>query len=189
MLSNLFASNTNTTTPHVSALVTYLQSLRDNPSSIAKLLVLLLVAILALGFWIYSIVMSTDAVTSLRSITGSSEAVTSPSQDVAEPDIAAPATVPGVSADSSSSDNIDLKINSNTSNNSTQTDVQVDGQSIPIPSDGSTHQVIEDENGKTTIDINVDSDNSGSSRVRSSTNVNLRSSSSVDVDIENKETQ
>lgn len=189
MLSNLFVSNTNATAPHVSALATYLQSLRDNPSSFAKLLVLLFIAILVLGFWAYSIVMSTGAMTSLRSAAGASETVTAPLRDTTESDITAPATAPGASVDSSSSDNIDLKINSNSSNNSTQTDVQVNGQSIPVPTDGSTHQVIQDDNGKTTVDIDVDSDNSGSSSVRSSTNINLKSSSNIDVDIESKESQ
>lgn len=187
MLSNLSASGLiaedNKITP-----TTYLRSLKDNPSKIARLLAIFILPSIALGWWYYGLAMSVAAVTPLRSIAESSE-----ENIISEPQAVTEAPVddsaPSSSASSVTTDQVDLKINSSSSSSSHNTTVEVDGQSIPVPEDGSTHQIIQNDNGKTTIDINVDSDTSGTSKTRSSTNINLRSSSEVDVDVKSKEVQ
>jgi hypothetical protein len=163
------------------------RELKQNPSRLARLLAIIALPAMALSIWLYSVVMSLGAVTPLQSATESSTSFTSDLQGAINID--ANNTAPIETPVDASSNSVDLKVDSTTSNNSTRTDVQVDGQSIPVPTDGSSHQVIQNDNGTTTIDINVDSDNSGSSRTRSSTNVNLKSSSSMDVDIESRESQ
>lgn len=186
MLSNLFdssfiAEDTNT------SLASYFRTLRHNPTKFARLLAIFILPSMALGWWYYSLAMSVGAVAPLRSSAGSSEEITIPDSQNAP---AAPAVNDTLTTDATNSasssvstDQINLNINSNAAQSST---VEVDGQSIPVPADGSTHQIIQNDNGKTTIDINVDSDTSGTSKTRSSTNINLRSSSSADLDIESE---
>lgn len=176
MLRNLFADNV-IAENNKSNLLAYLHTLKEHPSKIARLLAILIIPSAALGWWYYSLAMSIGSVTPLQTTSESSEEIIlSEPQNISEiqPD-------ESTSSSSASTDQIDLKIN----NSSSQTGVvEVDGQSIPIPADGSTHQIIQNENGKTTVDINVESDTSGTSKSRSSTNINLRSSSSTDLDIE-----
>ncbi|MDB5187073.1 MAG: hypothetical protein JWM07_545 [Candidatus Saccharibacteria bacterium] len=187
MLSNLSAGSfiAEDTTVNFS---TYLRSLKENPIKIVRLLAILIVPSAALGWWYYSLAMSVGAVAPLGSATtiqSSQDTLISAPENISE-------SSEGNTSESSSSvssDRIDVKINSNSSSSSQTGAVEVDGQSIPIPSDGSTHQIIQNDNGKTTIDINVDSDTTGTSKSRSSTNINLDSSSSMDVDIDSKEVQ
>lgn len=181
MLRNLFADNV-ITENNKSNLLAYLHTLKENPSKIARLLAILIIPSAALGWWYYSLAMSVGSVTSLQPVSelsSSEEVLISEPQNV--PEVPADDSEKSGSSSSISTDQIDLKINSNSSPAGV---VEVDGQSIPVPTDGSTHQVIQNENGKTTVDINVESDTSGTSKSRSSTNINLRSSSSTDLDIE-----
>ena len=187
MLRNLFADNVVADNNKNNA-IAYLRTLKESPTKIARLLAILIIPSAALAWWYYSLAMSVGAVTPLRpaaDLSSSEEVFISEPHNVPE----APADDSKESGSSSSSsssistDQIDLKINSNSSQTGV---VEVDGQSIPVPTDGSTHQVIQNENGKTTVDINVESDSSGTSKSRSSTNINLRSSSSSDVDIESE---
>jgi hypothetical protein len=170
---------------NTNSLSLYLRNLKDSPSKIVKLLAILTIPSAALGWWYYSLAMSVGAVTPLRPVAELSSPQDTP---ISEPQniTETPVDESASSSSSTSTDQIDLKINSNSSQTGV---VEVDGQSIPVPSDGSTHQVIQNDNGKTTIDINVDSDTSGTSKTRSSTNINLRSSSSTDLDIDSKETR
>ncbi|PJE65599.1 hypothetical protein COU91_00760 [Candidatus Saccharibacteria bacterium CG10_big_fil_rev_8_21_14_0_10_47_8] len=61
--------------------------------------------------------------------------------------------------------------------------VNVNGQDVAIPSEGSVHKVINDGNGTTTIDVNVQNNSSGSSNNRSyvHSNLNINSSSNTSV--------
>ena len=70
-----------------------------------------------------------------------------------------------------------------TSGNKTQasTNVEVNGQQIKSPSNGSVHRVIQNPNGITTVDISADNNSSGSGSSSSSTHVNLKSSSSNEI--------
>jgi hypothetical protein len=169
----------------------YLHNLKANPIKTIRLLAILVIPSIVLGGWYYALAMSVGVVTPLRSgsVGDVSEGTFAPEAKTA-PATAADGSVSESSSTSSSSsvstDRIDLKVDSSSSLKGA---VEVNGQSIPVPADGSTHRVIENENGKTTVDINVDSDRSGTSNVRSSTNINLRSSSSTDVDVKNKEGQ
>lgn len=159
----------------------YLRALKDNPAKLASLLAIFMIPTLALGWWYYSVAMSVDAVAPLNTYDTSSDG--SISSDPANiSDIA-----PGSTSSSDTTEKIDMQIHSSTSNNSQTGFVEVNGQSIPIPADGSTHQVIQNDNSQTTVDINVDSDTSGTSTSRSSTNINLKSSSDTDVDIKSEE--
>jgi hypothetical protein len=169
--------------------LSYLHDLKANPIKLIRLLAIIVIPSIALGGWYYSLAMSVGAVNPLRSVSDSSEdtfvseekttPITATNESTSEPSSASSST-------SVSTDRIDLRMDSSSTPNGA---VEVNGQSIPVPADGSTHRVIENENGKTTVDINVDSDTSGTSNVRASTNVNLRSSSSTDVDIKSKEGQ
>jgi hypothetical protein len=60
-----------------------------------------------------------------------------------------------------------------TTHSSSKTDVQVNGQSIAVPTNGQVHKVIKQEGGQTTVDISANSSNSSYS-----TNININSSSS-----------
>lgn len=62
-----------------------------------------------------------------------------------------------------------------------QTTVEVNGQAIDVPDQGSVHRVIQDENGTTTLDLSVDSNvSSGSSE--SSTSIEFNASSEAIVE-------
>ena len=61
----------------------------------------------------------------------------------------------------------------------TRTTVQVGEQQIQAPQTGSLHQVIQDPNGTTTVDISASNNSSGTSSASSATNVNLHSESST----------
>lgn len=57
-----------------------------------------------------------------------------------------------------------------------QTSVEVNGQPVDVPSDGTVHKVIQDVNGTTTLDVSSSS-SSSSGGSRSSTNVDVNMSS------------
>jgi hypothetical protein len=179
MLRNLFASNYIATESRQN-LHTYLHTLKENPLHIAILLAIFLLPVIALGWWYYSFAMSLNAVVPMQPINEATEVV---APDVSAPTDAA-AELP-VSADPAATN----EFNATISNNDSQSTVEVNGQSIPVPENGSTHQVIEDDNGKTTVDISVDSNTSGSGTIksRSSTNINFDSSSRSKVEIKSKE--
>ncbi len=70
-----------------------------------------------------------------------------------------------------------------------KTSVRINGEQMPVPQTGTTHKVIQDDNGTTTIDISVDSSTVGgtstnSSTTNSSTNIQLNSTSEIDSSIE-----
>ncbi len=76
----------------------------------------------------------------------------------------------------------------NASNSSsTDVSVNVNGQNVVVPSEGSFHKVINDANGTTTIDVNVQNKSSGSSGdgnyTRSNLSVNSNSNTSVHQDV------
>jgi cytoskeletal protein RodZ len=184
MLRNLSAGSISTDRSWI-ALYAYLRSLKEKPARMAAAIAALIIPGAALGWWYYSFAMSLGAVTPLRPAVDSS--------DLQVPD---PQSSPEAVSDSSttttptsSPDQADVNINSSSNTNSSQTNVEVNGQQVVVPENGSTHQVIESENGKTTVDINVNSNTSGSSESRSSTNVKMRSSSNSDLNIKTKEVQ
>ncbi len=71
---------------------------------------------------------------------------------------------------------------------SADVNVNVNGQDVAVPSEGSVHKVVNDGNGTTTIDVNVQSNSSGSSSnrsyVRSNLNINSSSSTRVQQDVD-----
>lgn len=169
------------------ALYAYLRSLREKPARMAAAIATLVIPGAALGWWYYSFAMSLGAVSPLRPAVESSDLQVPDPQ----PSPAPVSDTQTTTAPVSSTDQADVNINSNSSSNtnSSQTSVEVNGQQIAVPDNGSTHQVIESENGKTTVDINVDSNTSGSSESRSSTSVKMRSSSNSDLNVKTKEVQ
>lgn len=183
MLSNLFAGSIRAD-DNKAMLSTYLRTLKSEPSKLAKVLAALLIPAAALGWWYYSVAMSVDAVVPLNSTSSRTSDLPALEQQ-SSVESATDSSSSTATPLSSSSENIDVNI----SGNSPQTSVRIDGQSVPVPTDGSTHQVIQNDNGKTTVDINVNSNSSGTSSTRSSTKINLKSSSSSDVDIRSKEVQ
>jgi len=164
----------------------YLRNIRHSPSRLTALLAVAAIPVAALVWWYYSFVMSVGAFGPLRLVNETPD-VTAPvaEQQSVETTINSSATTSLSSA--SSDDNLNVDISS--SNGSTESSVNVNGQSITVPDQGSTHQVIEDANGRTTVDISVDSNTSGSSKVRSSTDIDVDSSSrsNVKIDLKSKE--
>jgi hypothetical protein len=184
MLSNLFASSIRADDNNA-MLSTYLRTLKSEPSKLAKVLAALLIPAAALGWWYYSVAMSVDAVVPLNSTSSRTSDLPALEQQSSVEAVTDSSSSSTTTPLSNSSENIDVNI----SGNSPQTSVRIDGQSVPVPAEGSTHQVIQNDNGKTTVDINVNSNSSGTSSTRSSTKINLKSSSSSDVDIRSKEVQ
>jgi cytoskeletal protein RodZ len=174
MLRDLSAGNVNANSM-TGFLATYLHSLKEKPFRVVSLLAIFLIPIAALAWWYYSVVMSVSAVLPMQTANDASGAELTPES---QSSLESPSQI-----SSSSSENIDVNIKNDSSN----TSVEVDGQPVKVPEEGSSHQVIEDKDGKTTVDIQVDSNTSGTNRTRSSTNINLRSSSNSDVHINSKE--
>lgn len=65
-----------------------------------------------------------------------------------------------------------------------KTSVNINGRQVPVPQTGTTHKVIQDDNGTTTVDISVDNNSAGSTSNNSSTNIQFNSTSEIDSDIE-----
>ena len=180
MLRNLFVGNMNADL-NKHTLVSYFQALRMQPAKLAGMLAMFIVPIGALGWWCYSFVLSVGAMEPLQSTAGASSEVSlpesSPSSDASVNVDAVTSSLP------ESSGTVDVDVNSNSS----QTTVKIDGQTVPLTDQGTIHQVIQNDNSQTTVDVNIDSDTTGTTKSRSSTNINLHSSSSADVDIRTKE--
>lgn len=67
------------------------------------------------------------------------------------------------------------------------TDVTVNGTPVPVPQNGSHHQIIQDDNGTTSVDITVNSQSSDDNSSRSSSDLRIRSSTRSSLNIENSE--
>lgn len=76
---------------------------------------------------------------------------------------------------------VSTSTNSNTTNNApVETSVTVNGQPIPVPTNGSTHQTVKADNGSTDVDIT--SSSSSQSNGSSTIHLNVHSSSSSKTD-------
>ncbi len=181
MLRNLSVSNIDSANSRT-ALSTYLHSFKEKPSRVAALLAIFIIPSAALGWWYYNFAMSVGATVPLSPLNDKSEIIIPESHVSAD----TPADTSSVSNSGNTSTN---KIEATISGDPAQTQVKVNDESISVPSNGSTHQVIQNDNGKTTVDINVDSNTSGSSSSRSSTDIKFRSSSSSNINIKSKEVQ
>lgn len=85
---------------------------------------------------------------------------------------------------STSEINTNLEFKQSTSSGSSgNTELKVNSQPIDIPTNGTTHKVIQDSNGTTTIDVSVDSNTSGSSSNNTSTSVEVNSNSEANIKI------
>ncbi|HEX7484035.1 MAG TPA: hypothetical protein VF281_02685 [Candidatus Saccharimonadales bacterium] len=164
----------------------YLRNTKHSPFRLTALAAVGAIPVAALVWWYYSFVMSVGAFGPLRLVNETAD-VTAP---VAEQQ-SVETTIDSSSVQSSSSASSDdsLNVNISSSSNSTSSSVEVNGQTVTVPDQGSTHQVIEDVNGRTTVDISVDSNTSGSSKTRSSTNIDVDSSarSKVKIDLSSRE--
>lgn len=166
----------------------YLHSIRHSPLRLTALVAAGVLPITALVWWYYSFVMSVGAFGPLQVVNGNgTSSVTAPATGQQESELNVNADISAPSSEATSDSQVDINISS--SNSSTQSSVNVNGQSVPMPDQGSTHQVIEDANGRTSVDISVDSNTSGTSKTRSSTNIDVDSStrSKVKVDSRSKE--
>ena len=185
MLKNLHLVN-NRFTNGKQSLSRYLHTITHSPVRLTTLLAAGVLPIAAIAWWYYSFVMSVGAFGPLRLVNETAD-TTAPiaGQQSVETTVDSSSVAPSSSA--SSDDNLNVNISS--SNNSTSSSVEINGQSVVVPDQGSTHQVIEDANGRTTVDISVDSTTSGSSKIRSSTNIDVDSSarSKVKIDSSSKE--
>lgn len=70
----------------------------------------------------------------------------------------------------------DTSQKTNSDNGATHAQLHVNGQSVPLPSQGTVHKEITSKDGKTTVDISVNSNSSGTSQSTTSTNIELNSS-------------
>lgn len=182
MLSNLSASSTDTNS-NTGFLATYLHAVKEKPFRLVSLLAIFVIPSAVLAWWYYSVAMSVGAVLPMQTANETPGVEFAPESQGASVESIAGASEVQPQASSSASENVDINITSD----STSTNVEVDGQTVTVPDSGTSHQVIENDDGKTTVDIQVDSNTSGTNRTRSSTNIDLRSSSSSDVNIKSKE--
>jgi hypothetical protein len=183
MLRNLFVGDNSTDTDK-NAFISYLLSPGTERSKLAGVLALAVIPVSALGWWCYSVVMSVGAMAPLQSANGSSSVAIPKSSFASDTTVNTANVTASLPADPELSDTtVDVK------NNAAQTTVEVNGQSVPIAEEGTTHQVIQNDNGQATVDINIDSSSSGRATSRSSTDINIRSSSSSDVDIRSRGTR
>ena len=164
----------------------YLNSIKHSPSRLTALLAACAIPVAALAWWYYSFVMSVGAFGPLRLVT---ETPNTPAPAAQQQTTETTIDTSSVAPSSSARSDDDLNINISSSNSSTSSSVEVNGQSVPVPEQGSSHQVINDANGRTTVDISVDSNTSGSSTTRSSTRIDVDSSarSKVKIDASSKE--
>ncbi len=183
MLRNLFASSSIVNSSKY-AFADYLQPLPLGSSKVFGMLAVLLLPITALGWWCYSFVLSVGAMAPLQSTGTSTSSMTIPER-VTSSEANINSSISSTAAPNASSDSSSVDVN--ISNDFSQTTVNVNGQSLPISDEGTTHKVIQNDNGQTTVDVSIDSDTTGTTSSRSSTNINLRSSSSSDVDIRSRE--
>jgi hypothetical protein len=164
----------------------YLNAIKHSPSRLTALLAAGAIPVAALAWWYYSFAMSVGAFGPLRLVNETPNSTTPVAQQqTAQTTLDTSSVSPSSSA--SSDDNLNVNISS--SNSSTNSSVEVNGQSVPVPDQGSTHQVINDANGRTTVDISVDSNTSGSGTSRSTTRLDVNSSarSKVKIDSSSKE--
>lgn len=66
-------------------------------------------------------------------------------------------------------------------------DIKVNGQPIPLPASGSLHEIFQDSNGTTKLDVSIDSQSSGSTSIDSSTSINLNTHTETEVEGDNTE--
>lgn len=172
MLRNLFASGSSLAKTLTTGR-SYLNTLMEKPYRLASVLALFLVPSAALGWWYYSVAMSVANLGPQSDITTSTEIITTETTEdpIKALDIKSSQSVSGESSNSSMSSSVNA--------NDVTTDVTVNGQSIPVPEQGSVHKVIENGNGQTTVDISVESETSGTSQSQSSTNIQMNSSSDL----------
>jgi hypothetical protein len=104
---------------------------------------------------------------------GSSKAQSSPSDSLSDNLSTQPASI-GVSQPVANSSNTNVS-NTNSSNTSS-TNVNVNGQSVAVPANGSTQQIITDGNTNTSINVSHSSSNTSGSN-SSSLNVQINSQS------------
>lgn len=88
----------------------------------------------------------------------------------------APATIKTNYSSSSSDSSANTTEQTTLHSTTPQTHLQVNGQTVPLPSHGSVHKEIKSKNGKTTLDVSVDSNSAGVSHSNTSTNIELNSS-------------
>lgn len=89
-----------------------------------------------------------------------------------------PPAAPAVLPPTGSTQRSPTMSSSNQSQSSTQ--VNINGQNIPVPSNGTVHRTIQDANGQTNVDISVSNSSSGTeSSQHTGVNVESYSSSSV----------
>lgn len=170
MMRNLFASDDSSTNGK-NTLRSYLDSLRHKPLRAAGVAALAIVPAAALVGWYYSFAMSVANISPQNATTDASLEVTTSESikplEVSEGDIDEVAPTQPPSSQSTPDET------------TATTDVQVNGQSIPVPDEGSVHRVIKNKDGETTVDISVKSDTSGTSRSHSSTNIQMNSSTDL----------
>jgi hypothetical protein len=109
-------------------------------------------------------------VIAMRSSSSAQSAI--PAAESAEAELDPPAFTPPAKEDAKSEAMIDFQSSQPSQSQSPTTSLRVNNQPVQVPDNGSTHQVMTDSNGTTTIDIS-----------NSSTTTNGSSSSSMDVEI------
>lgn len=68
-----------------------------------------------------------------------------------------------------------------TTPSATTTHLEVNGQTVPVPTNGTTRQTVESPDGNTSVNLSVESTSSGSKNTSSSTHIQMNSSSHTQV--------
>lgn len=83
-------------------------------------------------------------------------------------------------SDSSAADTNDSQTASNANQNQANIQLHVNGQAVPVPSQGTVHKEISSDNGTTSVDLSVNSASSGTSQSNSHTSMNIEMNSSTE---------
>lgn len=151
-----------------------LSNLLDDPRKRTQLLAAALVVVpIGVIAWLLTVISDANQRSQAASTTDATTSQTSLETPTIplEPE---PSTVAGNINDSQSSLRVEV-VQPNV-DQAPQTSVEVNGQAIDVPADGTVHKIIQDVNGTTTLDISTSS-SASSGTTRSSTDIELNASS------------
>ncbi len=150
----------------ISALQSFAYTHMTKPRTTARYLALFIVPTTAVAWWYYSVAMSVAGMAPLQTVETNSKS------SFIEPQI-----LPELLEREAASHSVDTSTVIQTE--AGETNVTINGQNVPVPSEGTTQGVIEHDDGQTKVNISVESETSGSSESESSSSFHLNSSTSV----------
>lgn len=101
----------------------------------------------------------------------------------AKPETTAPSSDDAVTGDIEEQAKTDVQATVTNTGGQSQTELNVNNQSIPIPANGTVHEVVRSSDGGTTsVNVSSNSTSEGSGTTKSKTKIKVKSSTSTDMD-------